>query len=924
MAGIVTGVWTGILACAATAVSAAGAEHGPIPRLETRVHTTRATALALDSAERLALTVSLDKTARIWDVETGEPVQTVPMPAGAGLAGALYAGALSPDGRKAVLGGALAGGREHEYAVSIMDAGAGALISRITGLPGPAAAIDIGPYGRRIALGLLGGGIRMFDIRGPSPLGAVSSDATHTYALRLCSNGDVLAADSRGIITRYDSALISRSRAEPVSGKRPWSLSLAPGGQLVAVGYQDTALIVILDAATLRTRHMLSAKPHIGAHTAIGAWSADSTRLFAVFSRFGMRSLPDDSIYVTQWRLGAGRAAALRWRAIPGAGVSAAASLRDGALLIAGERPRLAKISAAGPLAYRYDGPGLISRLAAPRRLSLSADGLSVTIEDGAGSRVMYSVAKGRIGYQTVRRTHDRQAPAGARRVGVIARSGPVRIDSWGKTLSARTDRERVWRRTVAAPVEALAAAVERPVVAALLADGTVRWYEANRGRELAALYLHDDARQWASWTPDGKWDCAPGAEALLSLQFNRPVHRSPQRFAVRRESALGYTPGLALERVAAGKNMRAGEAPRPLDSLEHLLPPALSLVTPGSGSRLSVNPATVWVRVSGGVADDIRLRGALNGGPLDVATRGLGVHRGDEHVRALKVMLEPGRNRLYLRAENRNGPGRALQASFTYGHESHHDSHDGKNLAVLAIGVSNHSDPALRLEFASSDALSFARALQHQQGRLYQRVETVALLDSQATGNAVEAACSALGDALGEQDVFVVYFAGHMLRDAAGRHWFATWEAHRDAPAKTGLSVEHIAACIGGSDAVTLAFIDACYAGAVGEAYQQSLHMAGRALAVPDGPAAIFLSSRDDQRSQERRSLQGGVFTHALIEGLRGKADYAGDGRITVAMLDLFVSQQVPALSDGAQTPVVIKPAGVPDFALARIREGE
>jgi hypothetical protein len=330
-----------------------------------------------------------------------------------------------------------------------------------------------------------------------------------------------------------------------------------------------------------------------------------------------------------------------------------------------------------------------------------------------------------------------------------------------------------------------------------------------------------------------------------------------------------------------------------------------------------------VWIRVSGGLAEDIRFRGALNGGPLDVATRGLSVHRGNEHIKALRVMLEPGRNRLYLQAENRNGPGRMLQASFTYGHESHPMPHEGKNLAVLAIGVSNHSDPALRLGFAASDAVAFAHALEQQQGRLYQRVETVTLLDSQATGASVEGACSALGDALGAQDVFIVYFAGHMLRDADGRHWFATWEARRDEPAY-GLSVEHIAACIGGSKAVTLAFIDACYAGAVGQAYQQSLRMAGRELAAPDAPAAIFLSSRDDQRSQEWRSLQGGVFTHALIEGLRGKADYTGDGRITVAMLDLFVSQQVPALSDGAQTPVVMKPAGTPDFALARTIEGE
>jgi WD40 repeat protein len=49
--------------------------------------------------------------------------------------------------------------------------------------------------------------------------------------------------------------------------------------------------------------------------------------------------------------------------------------------------------------------------------------------------------------------------------------------------------------------------------------------------------------------------------------------------------------------------------------------------------------------------------------------------------------------------------------------------------------------------------------------------------------------------------------------------------------------------------------------------------------------------------------------------EGIGGKTDFRGTGRITVNMLDLYISDRVKQLTGGEQTPSTVKPPNVPDF---------
>jgi len=73
----------------------------------------------------------------------------------------------------------------------------------------------------------------------------------------------------------------------------------------------------------------------------------------------------------------------------------------------------------------------------------------------------------------------------------------------------------------------------------------------------------------------------------------------------------------------------------------------------------------------------------------------------------------------------------------------------------------------------------------------------------------------------------------------------------------------------------------------------------------------AVFSACKSDQKSIEVDALQHGLFTHVLMEGLRGKADKVtgnNDGRVTLSELKRWLHDQVPLEArkhGGTQTPL-------------------
>ncbi len=164
------------------------------------------------------------------------------------------------------------------------------------------------------------------------------------------------------------------------------------------------------------------------------------------------------------------------------------------------------------------------------------------------------------------------------------------------------------------------------------------------------------------------------------------------------------------------------------------------------------------------------------------------------------------------------------------------------------------------------------------------------------------------VGEAIGEfyrdrrrDDLTLLYFTGHGLKDDEGRLYLAMANTRRDSLLFTALSAEQIdqamAACASRQKVLIL---DCCYSGAFPAGRIAKADSQVHALERFQGRGRTVLTASDaTQYSFEGNRLEGeapqSVFTRYLVAGLRdGSADLDGDGNITLDELYSYVHDRV------------------------------
>ncbi len=173
----------------------------------------------------------------------------------------------------------------------------------------------------------------------------------------------------------------------------------------------------------------------------------------------------------------------------------------------------------------------------------------------------------------------------------------------------------------------------------------------------------------------------------------------------------------------------------------------------------------------------------------------------------------------------------------------------------------------------------------------------------------------------LTSRDIAFVFIAGHGANDADGTYYFLTQDVNIKSLKPTGVIFTEIRNTLVSLPGKALFFIDTCHAGNVLGTGTRSLRMDTTAvvneLSSADNGVIVFAAATGRQYAKESSEWGNGAFTKALLEGLRGQADYNKSGCITHKMLDLYVSERVKMLTQGEQSSVTIVPNGVPDFPL-------
>ncbi|HEU4398348.1 MAG TPA: caspase family protein, partial [Actinomycetota bacterium] len=150
--------------------------------------------------------------------------------------------------------------------------------------------------------------------------------------------------------------------------------------------------------------------------------------------------------------------------------------------------------------------------------------------------------------------------------------------------------------------------------------------------------------------------------------------------------------------------------------------------------------------------------------------------------------------------------------------------------------------------------------------------------------------------------DLLLLYFSCHGVKDQSGRLYFATTNTKLSRLGATGISSTFVCEQMERSASRRVAILlDCCYSGAFargllprgGEGIDLEERFGGRGRAVITASNAMEYAFEGDELSME--AGQPSVFTSAVVEGLRtGQADLDGDGWVSVDDLYEYVYEQV------------------------------
>jgi TolB-like protein len=247
-----------------------------------------------------------------------------------------------------------------------------------------------------------------------------------------------------------------------------------------------------------------------------------------------------------------------------------------------------------------------------------------------------------------------------------------------------------------------------------------------------------------------------------------------------------------------------------------------------------------------------------------------------------------------------------------------------GRRWAVV-IGVSQYADAAIPgLEYADDDARAFADFLRSPAGGAVPAAQMRVLLNEEATTAAIRDALFVFLQQAREDDQVTVYVASHGAPDPnrPSNLYILSHDTEFARVASTAFPMWDFQTALRRQIAAQRVVVvaDACHAAG---ALVQDASPVNDAFASLFSPSmrVTLSAAAGDEFSREGTQWGGGhgVFTHTLLEGLRGAADADRDGVVTFTEAAAFTQQRVSAATNGAQNP---QRAGLGDVPLAWVGE--
>lgn len=242
----------------------------------------------------------------------------------------------------------------------------------------------------------------------------------------------------------------------------------------------------------------------------------------------------------------------------------------------------------------------------------------------------------------------------------------------------------------------------------------------------------------------------------------------------------------------------------------------------------------------------------------------------------------------------------------------------------ALVIGIGRYRDPAITpLNFTNADAMAFSYLLTDENRCQIPEDNVRLLVDEDATLYAIKDAISGwLARKAGPESTMIIFYAGHgdvepdrtsMSKDALS-NYLLPYDANASNLYASALSKDEFQGLVRTVRCKrSVILMDACHSGGVATTGSRKMSVGySRDLysSLSEGAGCtVIAAAAPHQLSWEDKELGHGIFTHHLLEALRGEADLDGDGRITMTEVFDYLKRKVPEsarkFGGAEQTPI-------------------
>ncbi len=476
-----------------------------------------------------------------------------------------------------------------------------------------------------------------------------------------------------------------------------------------------------------------------------------------------------------------------------------------------------------------------------------------------------------------------------------------------------------------AGQIEAVAEAPKAGLLLTASSDQTLALWNLETGELIVNGFFA--GKEWILWTPQGYYYSSPDGDNFFGWRVNDTPDTESRFVKARQLKTYLSSPEIIRRAIILKSAKKAVEELRGSDTeLEKLLmrkPPEFGLRLAEKQPDEAKGVVSVEVTLTGGEDEIPADFQVLANDRRITPTRAVS---GDGKTVTFDIPVDEGDNDIRITGLNEFGyiTERSVKA---IGKKKAEETKKGA-LFVLVVGAQDYpllpdacGGRSCNLRYPVDDAAAFITTIAEKTAPLYTRLEARVFVNRDALDENADLAAAVnklagpdgvrepeadsirdeLADFLekpGPDDTTIVFLAGHGVNVDEDYYYIPSDGRKRDAEKWQRSSLvewSDIQHALEDAQGRRIMMVDTCHAA--------NAFNAGLEKEAIDSRIFVFSATDANNTAAEREDIGHGVFTYALLEGLKGKANLFGDG-VRLLPLASWIDTEVRRLTSERQTP--------------------